>query len=105
MAMGKAIVSTSLGCEGFGLVAGQDVILADEPEEFGAAVVALLRDAGRRERLGAAARRFAAQHDWHAIVHLMEEVYDGTARDWQSGAGDAPAKHGNIKQVTGSPRQ
>jgi glycosyltransferase involved in cell wall biosynthesis len=75
MGMGKAVVSTSLGCEGFDLVAGQDLILADEPEEFGSSVVALLRDAGRREDLGRAARGFAAQYDWRAIVPLMEEVY------------------------------
>ncbi len=76
MGMGKAIVSTSLGCEGFDLVAGQELILADEPERFGSSVVALLQDAERREELGRAARSFAAQYDWRAIVPLMEEVYN-----------------------------
>ena len=75
MAMGKAIVSTSLGCEGFDLVAGRDLILADEPEQFASSVMSLLRDAARREDLGRAARRFAVRYDWRAIVPLMEEVY------------------------------
>lgn len=77
MGMGKAIVSTSLGCEGFDLVAGRDLILADEPESFASATVNLLNDAARREELGSAASRFAARYDWRTIVPLMEEVYSG----------------------------
>ncbi|MEJ2210317.1 MAG: glycosyltransferase, partial [Anaerolineae bacterium] len=42
MAMSKAIVSTALGCEGFDLVAGQELVIADEPAAFAAAVLALL---------------------------------------------------------------
>ena len=77
MGMGRAIVSTSLGCEGFDLVAGRDLILADEPEAFASATVSLLNDAAKREELGSAARRFAARYDWRNIVPLMEEVYSG----------------------------
>jgi sugar transferase (PEP-CTERM/EpsH1 system associated) len=77
MGMGKAIVSTALGCEGFELEPGQDLVIADTPAEFAAAVLALLRDPERRERLGRAARRFAgSRYDWRMIVPRLERVYE-----------------------------
>jgi glycosyltransferase involved in cell wall biosynthesis len=76
MAMGKAIVSTSLGCEGFDLVPDQDLVIADTPADFCAAVLTLLKDAQRRARLGRAARRFAgSRYDWRMIVPRLERVY------------------------------
>jgi sugar transferase (PEP-CTERM/EpsH1 system associated) len=77
MAMGKAMVSTALGCEGFDLVPGQELAVAGEPAEFSAAVLALLRDPERRQRLGRAARRFAgSRYDWRIIVPRLERVYE-----------------------------
>jgi glycosyltransferase involved in cell wall biosynthesis len=78
MAMGKAIVSTRLGCEGFDLVPGQEMLIADTPAEFAAAVLALLHDPDRRERMGRAARRFAESwYDWSAILPRLEQAYEG----------------------------
>jgi sugar transferase (PEP-CTERM/EpsH1 system associated) len=77
MAMGKAIVSTALGCEGFDLVPGQELVVADTPTEFASAVLSLLRDPQRRERIGRAARRFAgSRYDWRTIVPRLERVYE-----------------------------
>jgi glycosyltransferase involved in cell wall biosynthesis len=78
MAIGKPIVSTSLGCEGFqGLVPGRELSLADTPEEFAQQVIGLLDDASRRERLGQAARRFVEeQYDWRLIVPKLERAYE-----------------------------
>jgi sugar transferase (PEP-CTERM/EpsH1 system associated) len=77
MGMGKAIVSTALGCEGFDLVPDQELVVADDPAEFATAVVDLLRDAERRERLGRAARRFAgSRYNWKMIVPRLEKVYE-----------------------------
>jgi sugar transferase (PEP-CTERM/EpsH1 system associated) len=77
MAMGKAIVSTALGCEGFDLVPDQELVVADEPAQFAAAVLGLLRDPERRERLGRAARRFAgSRYDWRIIVPRLERIYE-----------------------------
>jgi sugar transferase (PEP-CTERM/EpsH1 system associated) len=76
MAMAKAIVSTSVGCEGFGLVPGQELVVADTPTEFAREVLALLNDAPRRQGLGRAARDFAAaKFDWPLIVPRLERVY------------------------------
>ena len=61
---------------GFDLVPDQELLLADTPTEFAAAVVALLRDAERRQRLGCAARRFAgSRYDWRMIVPQLERAY------------------------------
>jgi glycosyltransferase involved in cell wall biosynthesis len=77
MAIGKAIVSTALGCEGFDLVADQELVIADTPAEFAAAVLALLRDPERRARMARAARRFAgSRYDWRIIVPKLERVYE-----------------------------
>jgi glycosyltransferase involved in cell wall biosynthesis len=77
MAMGKAIVSTTLGCEGFELAPGQELSIADMPEEFAAAVLALLQDPDGRERMGRAAHLYArSRYDWRMIVPLLERVYE-----------------------------
>ncbi|MGQ9626893.1 MAG: glycosyltransferase [Anaerolineae bacterium] len=76
MAMGKAIVSTRLGCEGFEITDGREALLADSPEDFARRVVELLADPARREELGWAAHRFAEErYDWRAIVPRFEQVY------------------------------
>ncbi len=66
MAMRKAVVSTRIGAEGLAVHSGDDVLLADEPGEFAAAVVRLLDDAEYRRQLSTAARdlvchRFGAE--------------------------------------------
>jgi glycosyltransferase involved in cell wall biosynthesis len=76
MAMGKAIVSTTLGCEGFDLAPGRDLVVADTSTEFAAAVVALLRDPERRALLGQNARSLAAsEYDWRVILPRLEAIY------------------------------
>jgi glycosyltransferase involved in cell wall biosynthesis len=78
MAMGKPIVSTSLGCEGFqGLIPGRELSIADSPEDFAQRVIELLEDASRRERLGQAARCFVEErYDWRLIVPRLEQIYE-----------------------------
>jgi sugar transferase (PEP-CTERM/EpsH1 system associated) len=67
MAMGKAVVSTSVGAEGLDVHQGQDIILADDPSGFANSVVMLLRNPELRQRYGTAAARLAAQYDWTAV--------------------------------------
>jgi glycosyltransferase involved in cell wall biosynthesis len=74
-AMGKAMVSTPLGCEGFPVHNGRELVIADLPREFADAVVALLRDPARCAEFGAAARVLADAYDWKKIIPRMEEAY------------------------------
>jgi glycosyltransferase involved in cell wall biosynthesis len=74
-AMSRGIVSTSMGCDGFPVESGRELLIADSPRAFADAVVALLRDPARRAELGAAARAFVQAYDWKNIIPRMEAVY------------------------------
>ena len=77
MALGKAIVSTSLGCEGYPVTSGRELVIADTPQDFARCVVQLLGDARRRKELGRTGRRFVEErYDWRAIVPGLERVYE-----------------------------
>jgi sugar transferase (PEP-CTERM/EpsH1 system associated) len=68
MAMGKPVVSTTVGAEGLPVTHDRDILLADSPEDFARATVELLRDPARRRRLGGAARELVqANHSWAAV--------------------------------------
>lgn len=76
MAMGQAIVSTRLGCDGFPFQDGREVLFADEPAEFAVQVVRLLRDPQAAAQLGQRARAYVAAHfGWDAILPRLEAVY------------------------------
>lgn len=77
MSMGKAIVCTSLGCEGIDATRDRDLLITDDPTSFAERVVYLMRDRERRREMGLAARRLVeARHDWRHIVPLLEQVYE-----------------------------
>src|SRR5204862_4397850 len=50
MAVGRAVVSTTIGAEGLDVRNGKDIILADESETFADAVIALLQNSELRKR-------------------------------------------------------
>jgi len=105
MAMGKAIVSTSLGCEGFaGLVSGRELALADTAEDFARQIIELLGDASRRERLGRAARRFVEErYDWRHIVPKLEELYETAGERAVGNSGELGGTRGNLAELRGTP--
>ncbi|HEU0026300.1 MAG TPA: glycosyltransferase [Ktedonobacterales bacterium] len=77
LAMGKAVVTTSLGCEGLDVTSGEHLLVADEPGAFAEAVVSLLHDEARRSRLGAAGRALVErEYSWtrsgRALVQAVE---------------------------------
>jgi sugar transferase (PEP-CTERM/EpsH1 system associated) len=75
MAMGKAIVSTTLGAEGLPIRDGVDISLADRPEEFARKVCELLRDPAERRRLGSAARDLVEKHySWSSVAAEFDAV-------------------------------
>lgn len=81
MAMGKAIVSTSIGCEGIEVEDGREIIVADSPEEFAEKVGWLLRNPGQTKTLGVNARQKALEvYSWKKIAPELTDVYAKLAR-------------------------
>jgi len=76
-ASGKAIVSTSIGCEGLTFVPGRDLVVADGVEDIVQSVVALSRDLPRRDELGANARQHAQRYEWERIGARLRSVVEG----------------------------
>jgi glycosyltransferase involved in cell wall biosynthesis/peptidoglycan/xylan/chitin deacetylase (PgdA/CDA1 family) len=82
MAMGKTLVSTTVGAEGIEARPDRELLIGDEPDAFAAACVRLLGDGGLRRRLGAAGRALVVErYSWRAVAEelgrfhrtLMEE--------------------------------
>jgi glycosyltransferase involved in cell wall biosynthesis len=86
LAMGTPVVSTAKGAEGLDLVAERDLLIADAPDAFAAAVLRLLGDPALRERLGANGRReVVARYDWQVIGRTLCEFVDQLAAGKTSG--------------------
>ena len=76
MAMGKAIVSTTLGAEGIEAVPERDLLIENEPEPFANAVNRLLADPDLAARIGRSARRLAVErYSWNGAAHALEAFY------------------------------
>lgn len=75
MAMGKAVVSTTIGAEGLPVTSGSDIVLADEPNRFADEVCRLLDSAEDRKRIGDVARRLVGEkYSWAAVARHLENV-------------------------------
>lgn len=74
LAMGRAVVSTTVGAEGLGIDPGRHYLCADDAPAFADAVVTLLDDRDRREQLGAAGRHLVETcYAWPIIGRLFEQ--------------------------------
>ena len=75
MAIGRAVVSTTSGCAGLGLLHGHSVWVADTPEAFAAGVATLIADPERRQQLALAAYGHAVRNfDWAAVGEKQREL-------------------------------
>jgi glycosyltransferase involved in cell wall biosynthesis len=84
MAMGKAIVSTSIGVEGLPIVNGTDALVADEPDAFADAIIGLLRDRGFARRLGeAAADKVRTRFGWAPVADAFVEACELARTQWR----------------------
>jgi sugar transferase (PEP-CTERM/EpsH1 system associated) len=78
MAMGKAMVSTSIGCEGIEATPGTHLMIADRPDIFAETTLALLSDPARRLELSRAARaRVEERYAWPGVGRLLFDAYQG----------------------------
>ena len=75
MAMGKAVVSTSVGCEGLNVDNGKNILIADEPEIFADKTIELLKNTNKRVNLEKNATELAKTYDWDLITQKQEALY------------------------------
>src|SRR2546428_543140 len=81
LAMGKAVVSTTVGAEGLPLISGTHCLRVDDPADFAAAIVALLRDPARRRALGSAGRRLVEErYSWSQVTREFEALCEEEVR-------------------------
>lgn len=73
----RAMVTTSIGCEGIDVVHDESVLIGDTPAEFANHVLALLRDPSRRASLATAGRRLAVErYDWTSLGDAFGELVE-----------------------------
>ncbi|MBN1207377.1 MAG: glycosyltransferase [Myxococcaceae bacterium] len=78
MAVGTPVVSTAVANQGVQGSPGQDLLIADEPEEFARAVGLLLSSPDLRRQLGANGRALVEQRfRWETHVARLEALYLG----------------------------
>jgi protein-tyrosine-phosphatase/glycosyltransferase involved in cell wall biosynthesis len=93
LAMGKAVVSTTVGAEGLPLVPGTHYVRADDPGCFADEVASLLRDPAWRRSLGEAGRLLVeSRYSWGQVAHEFESLCERAARP--GGPRPAPAAGG-----------
>jgi len=78
MAVGKAIVTTSIGCEGIEGTDKEHYLVADQPVQFAEKVATILNNRALGEYLGRNARKLAEEkYDWKCIFEKMDVIYRG----------------------------
>jgi glycosyltransferase involved in cell wall biosynthesis len=76
MAMGKAIVSTSVGAEGLAVTDGVHLLLADSPEDFARRTVELLQSPDLRATLGRNGRKLVEErYGWDCAAQVLESAW------------------------------
>jgi len=76
LAMGKAVVSTSVGCEGIDITNGENICIENGEEEFAGKIIGLMLDREKRERIGKNGLELIRnKYTWEKIASLIEEEY------------------------------
>ena len=76
MALGRPVVSTTVGCEGLDVVDGEHLLVADDPGRFAEKTVRLLTDSPLYQRITTNARQLVVtRYDWDAIARQLMQSY------------------------------
>ncbi len=92
MAMGRPVVSTSLGAEGISARPEKDILLADTPGEFAAAVGRVLDQPALALQLGAGGRALVErQYSWEASGSRLEHFFHALLERRQAASAATPS--------------
>lgn len=76
MALGKPVVSTSIGAEGINYTDGVNILIADTPEEFCDAILSLYLHPDESKKIGANARKLVnEEHSTKNIIDRLVSFY------------------------------
>jgi glycosyltransferase involved in cell wall biosynthesis len=76
MALSTPVVTTPAACQALAAQAGTHLLVGDSPPALAQAILSLLSDDDRRDRLGEAGRHYVeTHHDWDRIAARLESVY------------------------------
>lgn len=79
MAMGKPVISTTIGAEGLEVESEKNIVLADKPEDFANKVVKLFNDYQFKNSIATAGRKLVEEkYDWDMITGELERVWEIT---------------------------
>jgi len=77
LAMEKAVVSTTIGYEGLHIIPDEDILVADDEEQFAELVIKLAKDEELRRQLGKKGRKTVeAKYDWSGIGEKLNDLYE-----------------------------
>jgi glycosyltransferase involved in cell wall biosynthesis len=77
MALGRPVVSTTIGCEGLDVVDGEHLLIADNPEQFAEKIIHLLKDKAFYQSIVLNARQLVVdKYDWDVIAEQLLDLYD-----------------------------
>lgn len=86
LAMGKALVSTTVGAEGLPLTDGEHFLNADDDADFASAIIELLGNPEQRRILGEQARDYVVTHfGWHIVAQRFLEICESVVDVQPSG--------------------
>jgi hypothetical protein len=82
LALGRPVVTTSVGAEGLGATSGRHLLVADDAADFAAAIRRVLDDPRLAAELGAGGRALVeARFDWGTIAAAHDEISDAVLRE------------------------
>lgn len=76
MAMGKAVISSSIGQEGIDALPERDIIIADNPKTFAQRTVELLSNKDTRDKIALNGRKIVeANYNWKIFADKLDKIY------------------------------
>ena len=76
-ACGKAVISTSIGCEGLEVTPGRNILIGDSPGEFAEQVMKVCTDGDLMKSLGREGRKLVEEkYSWKTIGDNLNRIYE-----------------------------
>lgn len=76
MSMKLPVISTTIGAEGLAVTHGENILIADSPQEFSSSVVKILKDQAFAEKISSAGRNLVEEiYSWDVIWKQLLAIY------------------------------